>query len=95
MFGIYLAIIGSVIFCLSLGGIVVMRKSFLMTMIALESMLLSVNLVLVGFSYLWQNTTGQVLVLLVMSIGAVEVVVGLAILVSYYHIKGSMFVDKS
>jgi NADH-quinone oxidoreductase subunit K len=95
MFGVYLAIVASVIFSLSIGSVIVMRKSFLMTLIALESMLLAVNLALVGFSYFWQNTEGQVLVLLVMSIGAVEIVIGLAILVSYYHIKGSMFVDKS
>jgi NADH:ubiquinone oxidoreductase subunit K len=94
MLGIYLSIVGSIIFCISFGIIVAMRKSFLMTIICLESMLLSVNLVFIGFSYFWQNTLGQIMVLLVMSIGAVEIVIGLAILVVHYHVKGSIFVDN-
>ncbi len=94
MFGIYLNIISAIVFAISLGAIVAVRKSFLITLISLESMLLAVNLSLVGFSYLWQNSLGQVLVLLVIAVGAVEIVVGLAILVMHYHVTGSIFIDK-
>ena len=87
-------IVSSIIFAIAFGSIVMMRKSFLITLISLESMLLSVNLSVIGFSYLWQNTIGQVLALLIISIGAVEIVVGLAILVIHYHVTGSIFVDK-
>ncbi len=94
MLGLYLSIVGSVIFIISFTAIITMRKSFLMTIIALEIMLLSVDLVVVGFSYFWQNTLGQVLVLFIISIGAVEIIIGLAILIVYYHLHSSIFVDK-
>ena len=94
MFGIYLNVISVIVFTIGFASVIVSRKSFLITIIGLETMLLAVNMSLVGFSYLWQNTIGQVLVLFVMSIGAVEIVVGLAILVVHADKTGSVFVDK-
>lgn len=92
--GFFYTIVGTVMFIFASGGIILLRKSIITALISLEIALLGVNMSFLGFSVIWQNSLGQVMTLIVLSIGAVEIVVGLAIAVVYYHLNGTILIDK-
>ena len=59
----------------------------------MELMLLSVNLSFILFSVYLDDILGQLFFLLVLTIAASESAIGLAILVIYYRLRGSIFID--
>lgn len=78
----------------SLGGLtVLLRRNALIELMGVELMLNAVNLVLVAFSRLYGNLTGQVFAFFVMVVAAAEVVVGLSIVVSIFRTRRSTSVD--
>lgn len=87
---IYLSVI---LFCLGVFGILYRRNAIVMFM-SIEIMLNSANLLLVAFSTLHQDASGQVFVFFTMAVAAAEVAVGLAILVSIYRNIGSIDIDN-
>jgi NADH-quinone oxidoreductase subunit K len=60
---------------------------------AVELILLAVNLNLVAFSAFMQDLVGQVFAMLVLTVAAAEAAIGLAILVIYFRSHGSIAVD--
>ena len=72
---------------------VLLRRNALIELMGVELMLNAVNLVLVTFSRLHGDLTGQVFVFFVMVVAAVEVVVGLSIVVSIFRTRRSTSVD--
>ncbi|MBW3520293.1 MULTISPECIES: NADH-quinone oxidoreductase subunit NuoK [unclassified Flavobacterium] len=87
---IYLSVI---LFCVGVFGILYRRNAIVMFM-SIEIMLNSANLLLVAFSTLHQDASGQVFVFFTMAVAAAEVAVGLAILVSIYRNIGSIDIDN-
>ncbi len=83
--GHYLVLSG-LLFAIGLAGVIVRRDLLIMYM-CLEIMLNAANLSLVAFSRFSQQIRGQVLVFFVITVAAVEVAVGLALLVSLYRMK--------
>ena len=69
------------------------RRSAIMAFMGVELMLNATNLMLVTFSRLHGNLTGQVLAFFVMVVAAAEVVVGLAIIISIFRTRRSASVD--
>ncbi|MBN9375487.1 MAG: NADH-quinone oxidoreductase subunit NuoK [Cellulomonas sp.] len=69
------------------------RRSAIMAFMGVELMLNATNLMLVTFSRLHGNLTGQVLAFFVMVAAAAEVVVGLAIIISIFRTRRSASVD--
>jgi len=61
---------------------------------AIELILLAVNINLVAFSVYLGNLTGQVFALFVLTVAAAESAIGLAILVVYFRNRGSIAVDE-
>jgi NADH-quinone oxidoreductase subunit K len=80
----YLAL-GAVLFALSLAGIFLNRKNVLILLMAIELMLLSVNLNFVAFSHFLGDTAGQVFVFFILTVAAAESAIGLAILVVLFR----------
>jgi NADH-quinone oxidoreductase subunit K len=62
-------------------------------LMAVELILLAVNLNLVAFSAFLNDLTGQVFAMLVLTVAAAEAAIGLAILVIYFRTRGSIAVD--
>jgi len=60
---------------------------------ALEIILLSANINFVIFSIYFDDILGQIYSLLILTIAAVESAIGLAILIVYYRLRGSIAVD--
>ena len=78
---IYLSVI---IFCIGVLGVLFRRNAIIIFM-SVELMLNAVNLLLVAFSKMHADTSGQVFVFFTMSVAAAEVAVGLAILVMLFR----------
>lgn len=61
---------------------------------ALEIMLLAVNLNFIVFSVYLDDVVGQIFVLFILTIAATESAIGLALLTIYYKLKNSIQMDK-
>lgn len=80
----YFVLLSSVLFTIGAIGVMARRNSIIIFM-CIELMLNAVNILLVAFSTLYQNVSGQVFVFFVMTVAAAEVSVGLAILTMIYR----------
>ncbi|GAA0766177.1 NADH-quinone oxidoreductase subunit K [Erythromicrobium ramosum] len=85
--------VGAILFVLGVLGIFLNRKNVIVILMAVELILLSVNLNLVAFSAFMQDLVGQVFAMLVLTVAAAEAAIGLAILVIYFRTRGSIAVD--
>ena len=72
-------------FCLSMAGIFLNRKNVIILLMAIELMLLSVNINFVAFSYYMGDLAGQVFVFFILTVAAAEAAIGLAILVVLFR----------
>lgn len=85
--------VGAILFVLGVLGIFLNRKNVIVILMAVELILLAVNLNLVAFSAFMQDLRGQVFAMLVLTVAAAEAAIGLAILVIYFRGRGSIAVD--
>lgn len=82
------------IFFTGLSGLTVTRKNILVTLMAIELMLLAANLNFVAFSLYLDDLSGQIFVLFILTISATESVVGLALITAYFRLKGSIVFEN-
>ena len=82
--GHYLTL-GAILFALSVIGIFLNRKNLIILLMAIELMLLAVNLNFVAFSYYLGDMAGQVFVFFILTVAAAESAIGLAILVALFR----------
>ncbi len=80
----YFILLSTVLFTIGAIGVMARRNSIVIFM-CIELMLNAINILLVAFSTLHQNASGQVFVFFVMTVAAAEVSVGLAILTMIYR----------
>ena len=86
-------VLGAILFCLSMAGIFLNRKNIIILLMAIELMLLSVNMNFVAFSHFLQDLGGQVFVFFILTVAAAEAAIGLAILVVLFRNRGTINVD--
>ncbi len=88
-------LLASVIF--TLGGIgFLVRRNVLVQLMCIELMLNAVNLVLVAFNRRHiGDMNGQVFSFFIIAVAAAEAAVGLAIVLSFYRLKQSVFSDEA
>jgi NADH-quinone oxidoreductase subunit K len=87
-------IVAALLFTIGVFGIFINRKNVIVILMAIELILLAVNINLVAFSFYLGNLTGQVFALFVLTVAAAESAIGLAILVVYFRNRGSIAVDE-
>ncbi len=78
-------ILGAVLFALSVIGIFMNRKNLIVLLMAIELMLLAVNLNFIAFSHYLGDLAGQVFVFFILTVAAAESAIGLAILVVLFR----------
>jgi NADH-quinone oxidoreductase subunit K len=88
----YLALSGG-LFVIGVVGVFT-RRNPLLLLLAVELLLNSANVALVGFSRYWNNTDGQIFALVVMVVAAAEVVVGLGVVVAVFRNRLALDVDE-
>jgi NADH-quinone oxidoreductase subunit K len=90
----YLAV-SAALFVLGVFGIFLNRRNIIIMLMALELILLSVNINLVAFSSFLHQVHGQIFAMFVLTVAAGEAAIGLAILVIYFRNRGSVAVDQA
>lgn len=95
--GHYLSV-GAILFALSVIGIFLNRKNLIVLLMAVELMLLAVNLNFVAFSHylpvVADRMAGQVFVFFILTVAAAESAIGLAILVVLFRNRATINVDE-
>ena len=86
-------ILGAVLFALSVVGIFLNRKNLVILLMAIELMLLAVNLNFIAFSHYLGDAAGQVFVFFILTVAAAESAIGLAILVVVFRNRQTINVE--
>lgn len=86
-------ILGAILFAISVVGIFLNRKNLLVLLMAIELMLLAVNMNFVAFSHYLQDLHGQIFVFFILTVAAAESAIGLAILIVLFRNLKSIHVD--
>ena len=87
-------VLGSILFAIAVVGIFLHRRNLIVLLMAIELMLLAVNLNFVAFSHYLQDMAGQVFVFFILTVAAAESAIGLAILVVLFRNLSTISVDE-
>jgi NADH-quinone oxidoreductase subunit K len=86
--------LGAILFALSVIGIFLNRRNLIVLLMAIELMLLAVNLNFIAFSHYLGDMAGQVFVFFILTVAAAESAIGLAILVVLFRNRESINVQE-
>ena len=86
-------VVAAILFTMGVLGIFLNRKNLIVILMAIELILLAVNINLVAFSAFLNDLVGQVFAMFVLTVAAGESAIGLAILVIYFRGRGTIAVD--
>ena len=83
-----------ILFLIGISGIILNRKNIIVMLMSIELMLLAVNLNFIIFSVYLDDVMGQLFAILILTVAEAESAIGLAILVVYYRVRGSITVEN-
>ena len=86
-------ILGAILFAISIIGIFLNRKNVIILLMAIELMLLAVNMNFIAFSHYLNDIAGQIFVFFILTVAAAESAIGLAILVVLFRNLNTINVD--
>ena len=86
-------VLGALLFAISVIGIFMNRKNLIVLLMAIELMLLAVNMNFIAFAHARGDIAGQVFVFFILTVAAAESAIGLAILVALFRNLRSIHVD--
>lgn len=78
-------VLGAILFAISIIGIFLNRKNIIVLLMAIELMLLAVNMNFIAFSHFMGDAAGQIFVFFILTVAADESAIGLAILVVMFR----------
>ena len=81
------------LFFIGLFGIFINRKNVLTVIICIELILLSINLNLLMSAFYLDDILGQIFVIMILTVAAAESSIGLAILIIYYRLRGTIAIE--
>ena len=87
-------VLGAILFAISIAGIFLNRKNVIVLLMAIELMLLAVNMNFVAFSSFLGDMAGQVFVFFILTVAAAESAIGLAILVVLFRNRSTINVGE-
>ncbi len=83
-------ILSATLFSISIAGLILNRKNIISILMSIELIILAVNINFVAFSVYVRNPIGQIFSLIILSVSAAEISIGLAILVLYFRNSNSI-----
>ncbi len=89
----HVLVLGAILFAIAVVGIFLNRKNVIILLMAIELMLLAVNMNFIGFSRYLGDPAGQVFVFFILTVAAAESAIGLAILVVLFRAMRTINVD--
>jgi NADH-quinone oxidoreductase subunit K len=90
--GHYLTV-AAILFTIGIFGIFLNRKNVIVLLMAIELMLLAVNMNFIAFSHFQDDTAGQIFVFFILTVAAAESAIGLAILVALFRNINTIHVE--
>ena len=87
-------VLGAILFCVSVAGIFINRKNVIILLMAIELMLLAVNMNFVAFSAFLGDAAGQIFVFFILTVAAAESAIGLVILVLVFRNRATINVEE-
>ena len=85
--------VAMILFLIGLSGIFLNRKNIIILLMSIELMLLAINFNFIIFSVFLDDILGQLFALLILTVAAAESAIGLAILVIYYRVRGTIAIE--
>jgi NADH-quinone oxidoreductase subunit K len=89
----YYLLLSAILFTIGAGGVLI-RRNVIVVLMCVEMMMNAVNLTFIAFSRYLESATGQIFVFLIMAVAAVEVAVGLALLVELNRHKDAVDINE-
>ena len=86
-------VLAAILFAISVIGIFLNRKNVIVLLMAIELMLLAVNMNFIAFSHYLDDAAGQVFVFFILTVAAAESAIGLAILVTLFRNINTIHVE--
>ncbi|MCG3211184.1 MAG: NADH-quinone oxidoreductase subunit K [Anaerolineae bacterium] len=86
-------LLSAILFTIGAGGVLI-RRNTLIILMCVEMMMNAVNLTFIAFSRYLDSATGQIFVFMIMAVAAVEVAVGLALLVELNRHKDAVDINE-
>jgi len=83
------------LFLIGLIGLIFNRRNVLIILMCVELILLSVNMNFILFSVYFDDLSGQIFSFFILTVAAAESSIGLAIIIAYYRIRGSIRILQS
>ncbi|MBT5166330.1 MAG: NADH-quinone oxidoreductase subunit NuoK [Nitrosomonadales bacterium] len=78
-------ILAALLFMIGVVGIFLNRKNIIILLMAIELMLLAVNMNFIAFSYYLGDLAGQIFVFFILTVAAAEAAIGLAIIIIVFR----------
>ena len=82
-----------ILFIIGIIGFVLNRKNIILMLISIEIMLLAITLLILISSLIFDDILGQIYAIYIIAIAGAESAIGLAILVAFYRLRGSVVID--
>ena len=86
-------VLAAILFAIAVVGIFLNRKNVIVLLMAIELMLLAVNMNFIAFSHFLDDAAGQVFVFFILTVAAAESAIGLAILVVLFRNLSTIHVE--
>ncbi len=86
-------VLAAILFSIAVVGIFLNRKNVVILLMAIELLLLAVNINFVAFSYYLEDLAGQVFVFFILTVAAAEAAIGLAILIVLFRNRRTINVE--
>jgi len=86
-------ILAAILFAVGVVGIFLNRKNIVILLMAIELMLLAVNINFIAFSHFLGDMAGQIFVFFILTVAAAEAAIGLAILIVLFRNRRSIDVQ--
>jgi NADH-quinone oxidoreductase subunit K len=90
----YLILVTTFLYLIGAIGLILNRRNILIIIIAVELMLLAINLNFITFSIYLDDILGQMFVLFILTVAATESSIGLAILIVFFRIKKTILIEN-
>jgi NADH-ubiquinone oxidoreductase chain 4L len=82
-----------ILFIIGILGFVLNRKNLILMLVSVEIMLLSITLLILVSSLNFDDIIGQTFAIYIITIAGAESAIGLAILVAYYRLRGTIEIE--
>lgn len=86
--------LGALLFAIAVIGIFINRRNLIVLLMAIELMLLAVNMNFVAFSHYLGDMHGQIFVFFILTVAAAESAIGLAILILLFRSRASINAEE-